>query len=449
MAQPAPAPAPAPAPEPSADSVDGRLLSAWREHRDEDAFAELVERHRQAVLAWCRDGLSATPHLADDAAQRVFLVLAQEAAVITDPSGLRPWLATVSRHISATLRRSETRRISREQASARSAVAVVPQVIEGLRAAAREALGQLPDAQRELIDLHLVQGLPREDLAQRLGISLEALHKRMQTARRALQDSFRRLGYQVPACLLVAALGVGASPASAAEPTQVADRRPLRRPRATGSGGLVLAGVAVLVVGAVLLLVRPGYDPAPALGTVAVPTPLPAPAPPASPPSSTAPSDDGRPLLGLDAALAQARIRSGLPASASLSIQERQRRFSIVLFEPEALAWDCRDDHGFALGAGGVLPPRLLRHLRTLGAEAQAAGGTITVCALRLSRMQTLPEDAVVERLVAAWQQARRQLADAPGLSLTSLLVDLERGTVVPAGIAELPRRFDGAARTP
>ena len=81
---------------PAADSrTDGELLAAFRLHRDEAAFAELVRRHGPLVWGACRRLL---PDHADaeDAFQAAFLVLVRRANGLSDHTTVGPWLYKVA-----------------------------------------------------------------------------------------------------------------------------------------------------------------------------------------------------------------------------------------------------------------------------------------------------------------------------------------------------------------
>src|SRR5712675_666096 len=70
---------------------DAQLLCRYVTDRDAEAFADLVRRHGPMVLAVCRR-VSGDPHLADDAFQAAFVVLARRAAAVKPREAVRGWL---------------------------------------------------------------------------------------------------------------------------------------------------------------------------------------------------------------------------------------------------------------------------------------------------------------------------------------------------------------------
>ena len=67
--------------------ADGQLLERFFSHRDEDAFAMLVERHAPMVMAVCRRSLK-NPGEVDYAFQATFLILARRPGSVR---GATPW----------------------------------------------------------------------------------------------------------------------------------------------------------------------------------------------------------------------------------------------------------------------------------------------------------------------------------------------------------------------
>src|SRR5687768_1401328 len=74
---------------------DARLVARFVRSRDDAAFAELVRRHGPMVLAVCRRAVR-DAHLAEDAFQAVFLVLARKAAAVRPPAAVGAFLHGVA-----------------------------------------------------------------------------------------------------------------------------------------------------------------------------------------------------------------------------------------------------------------------------------------------------------------------------------------------------------------
>src|SRR5437660_1396957 len=96
------------------DAPDADLLEQFARHNSEAAFATLVERHiglvHSVALRHTPD-----PQHAQDITQAVFIILARKAGSLNRKTILPGWLHHTARLTAANLRRSELRRIRREQ----------------------------------------------------------------------------------------------------------------------------------------------------------------------------------------------------------------------------------------------------------------------------------------------------------------------------------------------
>ncbi len=196
-------------------------LAAWVEHRDSQAFQRVVERHVGAVAAMCRRQLGASQE-ADDAVQAVFVVLARRANGLRLDAPLGPWLFGVAQRVCQHARRAAARRHRHERAAAMAHLhhdhETATESASGWEDARRhldEAISALGVGQRMALIGHYLEGLPQAVVAQRLGISEEAIRKRLQAAREQLRQWYARRGVTVGAGVLLAGL---VSEAPTAEP---------------------------------------------------------------------------------------------------------------------------------------------------------------------------------------------------------------------------------------
>ena len=131
---------------------DWDLLEQFRLARSEQAFGELVRRHAGFVLATCRRRLR-DPHLSEDAAQAVFLVLARHPPARNGASALAGWLyKTAVYACNNAMRAKKSRDHHEQQAAAQRAAMIDPRPAVAVAPAEMERL--LDDALAELSSSH-------------------------------------------------------------------------------------------------------------------------------------------------------------------------------------------------------------------------------------------------------------------------------------------------------
>ncbi|MHC4136984.1 MAG: sigma-70 family RNA polymerase sigma factor [Planctomycetota bacterium] len=168
------------------------LFDRYLRERDERAMEEVVRRTRPRLLAIARR--IAGPNEADDCAQTAYLSLIHKQPGEMD-APLLPWLVT------AVVRIAYGRRAKREKhARLADQLAHIPEPNGPLRAAMdaeeaqllRRLIDRLPEAYRDAVVLHYFHGLSTRGVGQLLGLSADAVKKRLQRARGALRRRWGR-----------------------------------------------------------------------------------------------------------------------------------------------------------------------------------------------------------------------------------------------------------------
>ena len=162
---------------------DIQLLLAYRRDGDESAFAQLVRRHGQWIFAASRRRLG-DDHLADDAVQAVFIVLADRAAdlIASKRGSLSAWLFHVMHFTCARLRRTQSRQAELEKAAApvraqpdsESINADLPLIL-----LMEDSIAQLAAVERELIVRRFYRRQNFAEMGQAVGLTAEAARKRV------------------------------------------------------------------------------------------------------------------------------------------------------------------------------------------------------------------------------------------------------------------------------
>jgi RNA polymerase sigma factor (sigma-70 family) len=264
---------------------DRALLGRFAAERDEAAFASLVRRHGVMVLGVCRRAVG-DAHLAEDAFQATFLVLARNPAAAAGSSSVAGWLFGVARRVGLAARRSERRREQRERrASDVSPPSPRPDFDDLLRVLDEE-LAALPACYRDPLIACFLREQTQDEAARQLGWSLSTLRRRLDRAKELLRARLARRGATLSAGLFAGALARSA--AAAVPPVALGHPVPasVERLAAAGLAGSTAAKTAAAVAGVLLLggvavlggVAAPPLDPPTATPTAFVATAAPVPA---------------------------------------------------------------------------------------------------------------------------------------------------------------------------
>src|ERR1700728_1119717 len=164
--------------------LDGvELLAAYHRDGNESAFAELVERHSTWIFAAARRRLR-DDHLADDATQAAFVVLAGKAEqlIASRRGSLSAWLFHVVHFTCARLRRSQIRQMELEHLADRDLVPEERKAVAGnepLLLLLEDCIAQLPADLREMIVRRFYRRQRFAEIGKAMRLSSEAVRKRV------------------------------------------------------------------------------------------------------------------------------------------------------------------------------------------------------------------------------------------------------------------------------
>jgi len=147
---------------------------------DEAAFRELFARYAPRLTGMFRRGL-ADEEVVRDLLQQTFLQLHRARRDFRLGATLRPWLFSIALNLKRRHFRDRGRRpagaLQHDPPADRPDAEAAARGGED-RARLRAALGELTEAQREVIELHWFEGLPMAEVAGRVGASLSAVKVR-------------------------------------------------------------------------------------------------------------------------------------------------------------------------------------------------------------------------------------------------------------------------------
>jgi RNA polymerase sigma factor (sigma-70 family) len=187
-------------------TTDTGLLARYAESRDESAFEQLLSRHGPLVWGVCTR-LLRDRHIAEDAFQATFLVLARRPTAVRRPEALGCWLHGVARRVAGKLRRPPRVAVNDQTPIADGSATPFDRVTgRELLGLLDEELGNLPERLRAPLVLCYLEGRTRDEAARALGWSLGTLKRRLEQGKAGLRFRLERRGVSLPAALLTVAL---------------------------------------------------------------------------------------------------------------------------------------------------------------------------------------------------------------------------------------------------
>src|SRR5579883_940882 len=248
-----------------AHAPDADLLQRYVESRDEVAFAALVRRHGPAVWRVCRAVARQTAD-AEDAFQATLLLLMRNAGRVRNPAAVGAWLHGTAVRV-ATKARARRRP---DPLASEPAAPFDDLTVREAEALVHEELANLPARFRDPLLLCCLDGLARDEAAERLGVSVGAVKHGIERGRELLRARLLQRGVTVGVPLLAVLLGPPARAAVPAFRISTASAGAVTLSREVGMAfsakwaWAVAAGLSLLIVAAGLSVSAPGGGPLPA-----------------------------------------------------------------------------------------------------------------------------------------------------------------------------------------
>jgi RNA polymerase sigma-70 factor (ECF subfamily) len=159
------------------------------------ALSTMVRGYQHAMVGFCHNMLG-DDAWAEEVAQDIFLDAYKAMPRFRQQASVRTWLFAIARKKCLQVRRNRDRRgrIRQDkqeiiaQSVHRDPPAITGEDQEAMLHLVNQSLGQLPDAERELLTMRYDTGLSVADIAQIRGLSMATVRRRLARALEALRE---------------------------------------------------------------------------------------------------------------------------------------------------------------------------------------------------------------------------------------------------------------------
>ncbi len=174
---------------------------------DPTAQQLLIDRHKGLVFAVAKNNLGNRSD-AEDVAQDTWTAFFMTSISRFDKNRpLRPFLLKICVHLASAYRRSRDRRstVPIESYMVEDSSPPPGELLEQAerrceqaeqRRALLQCIGELPPIYRQVIELHVFEGLSHREVAERLGITVVCARQRWHDAKEKLRTALARMGFK-------------------------------------------------------------------------------------------------------------------------------------------------------------------------------------------------------------------------------------------------------------
>ena len=155
-----------------------------------DSFAALYERYHSSMVALAYSVL-ADKHLAEDAAQEVFVIACRDLLNLKRRDKFGAWLAGICRNVARGILREKGKTIASDLWNTTENHDSQQQHLDTVR----QAIWKLSSAERELIVLRYYDGFSQARISKVLDISSSAVNGRLVRAKRKIAQYLKQNGF--------------------------------------------------------------------------------------------------------------------------------------------------------------------------------------------------------------------------------------------------------------